>query len=83
MISEDVIRQRSYEIWQRRGCPDGLALENWLSAKAELEAEARAARFPSSECDCRRLVLPRPPISRPPLRSVSQRVANFNRPQAA
>ena len=37
--SEEAIRLRSQQIWQREGCPEGLAQEHWLRAKAELEAE--------------------------------------------
>ena len=36
---EEAIRLRSKEIWEREGCTEGLALEHWLRAKAELEAE--------------------------------------------
>ena len=39
-LSEDAIRLRSYLIWQRGGCPQGSALDHWLCAKAELEADA-------------------------------------------
>jgi hypothetical protein len=38
-ISEDAIRQRSYQIWQREHCPQGRHLEHWYKAKAELQAE--------------------------------------------
>lgn len=41
MISEEDIRKRSYEIWQRKGCPKGGERENWAEAVAELEAELR------------------------------------------
>ena len=41
-LSEDAIRLRSYLIWQRGGCPQGSALDHWLCAKAELEAELQA-----------------------------------------
>lgn len=30
MISEELIRQRSYEIWLRENRPDGMAVQNWL-----------------------------------------------------
>jgi hypothetical protein len=73
MVLEQAIRQRSYEIWQREGCPDGKADDHWLQAKAELEAEHRAASFPWSGTDCRKIVVSRLPISPPPLRVTSRR----------
>ena len=44
MKSEEAIRQRSYLIWKREGCPEGRNLEHWQQAKAELEAEPAVAR---------------------------------------
>jgi hypothetical protein len=80
MVSEDAIRQRSYEIWQREGCQDGKAVEYWFRAKAELAAENRAALFPWGGGDCREIVVPRVPISPPPKKTTSRRVP---RPSAA
>jgi len=37
-ISDDEIARRAYEIWQRRGCPQGDGNDDWLTAKAELLA---------------------------------------------
>ena len=37
---ENQIASRSYFIWEREGRPDGKALDHWLQAKFELEAEA-------------------------------------------
>jgi len=37
--SDEAIRLRSQLIWEREGCPEGLAQEHWQRAKAELEAE--------------------------------------------
>ncbi len=31
----ELIRQRTYEIWQAEGQPDGRALEHWCRAEAE------------------------------------------------
>jgi Protein of unknown function (DUF2934) len=73
MVLEQAIRQRSYEIWQREGCPEGKAVEHWLQAGAELEAEQRAASFPWGGTDCRAIVVPRLPISPPPRRVTSRR----------
>lgn len=74
MILEHAIRQRSYEIWSREGCPEGKAVENWLQAIAELEAEQKAAAFPWDGTDFRAIVAPRPPISPPPQRVISRRI---------
>lgn len=38
------IRERSYQIWEKEGRPDGLAWDHWLRAEAELqEKEAQVA----------------------------------------
>ncbi len=41
--SEQAIRERAYEIWQRAGAPDGRHEEHWAQARSELEAEASGA----------------------------------------
>ena len=74
-IPDETIRQRSYEIWLRDGCPHGLAVQHWLEAKAELEAGLCATHLPSPDFDCRTMVLPRPKISRMPYRRISNRAA--------
>jgi hypothetical protein len=74
MISQEAIRERSYRIWQREGCPDGKAVEHWFRARVELEAEYRAARFPD-ERNSREIVVPRVSISVPPQRLMSRRVS--------
>lgn len=71
MIPENAIRLRSYLIWQAAGCPDGRAIEHWLRAKSELEAEDSATPL---GFDCERNVMPRPPILRPPQRMMSVRI---------
>ena len=43
-ISENRIAERSYRIWEREGRPDGRHLDHWFRARAELEAEAAAAK---------------------------------------
>lgn len=45
--SDEAIRQRSQEIWEREGRPEGLALDHWLRARAELEAERTPALPPT------------------------------------
>lgn len=72
MIPEDVIRQRSYEIWEREGCPAGKDLEHWLRARRELEAEFRRPMFGKSALHD--YVAPRPHMSRPPQRRISARI---------
>jgi hypothetical protein len=32
------ISERAYAIWEKSGCPERTALENWLRAEAELAA---------------------------------------------
>jgi hypothetical protein len=70
-IRSELIRKRSYEIWQREGCPNGCDLAHWLRAEAELEAESQRIDVPYAN---RGYVWPRPPISRPPRKSVSRHV---------
>jgi hypothetical protein len=82
-IAEELIRQRSYEIWLRDGCPQGRDVQHWLEAKAELEAELRAAHFPSPYCDCRTTVLPRPTISKLPHKRLSSRLVGRSGPSVA
>jgi hypothetical protein len=36
--TEDQIRQRAHEIYLQRGCQDGMEIEDWLQAEAELRA---------------------------------------------
>lgn len=38
-IPDELIRERSYQIWEREHCPQGKHLEHWLRAKAELRSE--------------------------------------------
>jgi hypothetical protein len=35
----EAIAQRAYELWQRRGCPQGSAESDWYEAEAQLRAE--------------------------------------------
>jgi hypothetical protein len=75
MIPEQVIRQRSYEIWRREGCPVGKTAEHWARAKMELEIEYRAAIFSWTGNDYRGMVAPCLPISRVPQRIVSRPIS--------
>jgi hypothetical protein len=75
MIPEQIIRQRSYEIWLREGRPEGKTAEHWSRAKMELEIEYRVAVFPWAGNDCRGIVAPRLPISQPPKRTVSRPIS--------
>lgn len=69
--SEDAIRLRSYQIWEREGRPDGRSAEHWAQAKAELVEELQEASMTGLSAD---VVLPRLPVSTPPRKSVSGRV---------
>jgi hypothetical protein len=40
----NMISQRAYSIWQSRGCPAGTALQDWLRAETEVNAEILRAR---------------------------------------
>ena len=82
--SEDQIRTRSYLIWEREGRPDGKDAEHWLRAKAELDAEFEAeCRAASLEGESTTFVLPLLPISSPPSRSVSAKIAREADPAPA
>jgi len=94
MVSEEAIRKRSYEIWQREGRPEGRALEHWLQAKAELEHEQLQPGRPKSRTfeyhtmpyrfeEWQRTVQPRPRISTPPQILMAKRISPEDRPAAA
>lgn len=36
---EDLIRRRAFDLYQRQGCIDGRALDDWLAAESELGRE--------------------------------------------
>jgi hypothetical protein len=78
--SKEAIQLRSYLIWEREGRPDGRADEHWRRAKLELEAEMQEASMTGKTAD---IVLPRLPISTPPLKSMSVRVETESFPRAA
>ena len=80
---DDIIRQRSYQIWLREGCPQGLAAQHWFQAQAELESELRGQRGPLIDRDSHQFVLPRPPISRPPRKVVALRLRELDCSRAA
>jgi len=66
VISEEDIRKRSYEIWQRKGCPKDAEQHNWLEAKAELEAELRETGLRIHDGDSEPEVPARPHVSERP-----------------
>jgi Protein of unknown function (DUF2934) len=35
-LAQNDIAQLAYALWQRRGCPDGNAEQDWLEAEAQL-----------------------------------------------
>ena len=47
-ISEESIRARAYEIWEREGQPGGRDAEHWQMAVDELTAEAAKAAKPKA-----------------------------------
>ena len=72
MTSQGAVRRRSYLIWEREGCPDGKAIDHWVRARAELEAESHGA--PLALAFSLHSVAPRPPISVLPQRIVAGRI---------
>jgi len=60
----DMIRIRSYAIWEHEGRQEGRSDEYWLRAEQEIEGECRAA-IEGEKTD---VVLPLPRISRRPVR---------------
>jgi DUF2934 family protein len=38
--THDEIAVRAREIWERRGCPEGRDLDNWLTAETELNGRS-------------------------------------------
>jgi hypothetical protein len=36
---EETVRRRAYQIYEQRGMAEGLEVEDWLQAEAELEAQ--------------------------------------------
>jgi len=43
MTRKEEICLRSYLIWEKEGCPHGVALRHWLRAEAQIDAEREAA----------------------------------------
>ena len=76
MIPEQVIRERSYFIWQKNGCPEGKSLEHWLQAKKELERELMQSGFPPTifARDRSRDIVPQAQVSLPPSHIVADRI---------
>jgi hypothetical protein len=40
-VTEEAIRERAYELYEQRGRLDGHALDDWLTAEAEIHQAAR------------------------------------------
>jgi hypothetical protein len=57
-----LIAERAYLIWERKGCPPGSELDNWVEAEAELGA-TRAADVRAA-ADARPAAAPNPPAKR-------------------
>jgi hypothetical protein len=41
-ITEDQVRQRAFELWEKRGHPEGHEAEFWLQAERELRGEGNS-----------------------------------------
>lgn len=92
MVPEEAIRERSYAIWEREGRPEGKALEHWVRAKAQLEAERQPASKPLAPEyytafyrfeEWHRAVQPKPRITSRPRISMAARVSSIGRSAAA
>ncbi len=59
-ISEALIRERAYQIWEREGRPQGCDFEHWVRAQVELEAEAQAGSLNGKPKRARTAVAARP-----------------------
>lgn len=46
---EDLIRRRAYDLYERNGCIDGHALDDWLAAEAELGREVIEGASPMDD----------------------------------
>ena len=44
---ENQIAERSYQIWEREGKPEGKHLQHWFQAISELEGASAPAKAPS------------------------------------
>ena len=42
-VTDQMICERAYQIWQLRGCPEGDGSTDWEIAKQQLERESRGA----------------------------------------
>jgi hypothetical protein len=42
-ITDEMISERAYQVWQTRGCPQGDGSTDWEIAKQQLERESRGA----------------------------------------
>ena len=74
-ITEEEIRHRSYCIWEADGRQSGRCEQYWAQAKAELEDELeRSCEMALAEEENMDLVMPRPPISKPPYRHEAARI---------
>ena len=72
-LHDKAIEQRSYFIWQREGCPEGKAIEHWMRAIAELQAEAGMPATAPYAVELK--IMPRPRVSGPPHLVVSRRIS--------
>ncbi|UVF22324.1 DUF2934 domain-containing protein (plasmid) [Microvirga terrae] len=42
-ITEGQVRRRAFELWEKRGCPEGYEAEFWHQAERELKGEGSAS----------------------------------------
>jgi hypothetical protein len=46
-----LIERRAYERWKAKGCPRGNAVQDWLEAEAEIDAELEMKRWSNLYAD--------------------------------
>ena len=47
-LTEEIIRQRAYELFEQRGCEPGHDLDDWLQAEAEFMGKKPSTRADQS-----------------------------------
>lgn len=63
-ISDDAIRERAYQIWEREGRPHGRDFEHWVMAQVELAAQG-AGNGGAGTARRARVTTPKPKVAAP------------------
>ena len=54
-LREQRIQERAYELYLKRGCQDGFALDDWLTAEQEVQHERMAEPLAQTNTRARRV----------------------------